>query len=54
MLILIAQNLAMGAGTTAPTGPLVVYVDPRAVQRVANSSDTDPFGVDPRAVQVVQ
>lgn len=33
--------------------PFILYVDPRAAQLLASSSDADPFAVDPRAAQLV-
>jgi hypothetical protein len=37
----------------APVVPFIIFVDPRAAQLVAASSDADPFGVDPRAATLV-
>jgi hypothetical protein len=40
-----------GAAPATPIVPFVVFVDSRAAQLVAASSDADPFGVDPRAAR---
>jgi hypothetical protein len=41
-----------GAGALpAPIFP--IFIDARACQLVSASSDADPFGVDPRAAQLV-
>jgi hypothetical protein len=42
--------LTRGLGSLTP---LVVFIDARAAQLVAASSDADPFGVDARAAQLV-
>ena len=33
--------------------PLLVYVDPRAVQLIAAASDANPFGVDARSAILI-